>query len=86
MPTLRPLVSALVPRLLLEQSYKRTGDKIYGSHVILSSKAQSHRACAQFDENCDIQSPEEGQVKVTTVIIQDVDDKSDFSTKGLRMS
>ena len=89
-PTLKPLIAAIYPRLLTEQILKRSKDtgnnsNIRGPDIILAMRNSSYRAYAQFDNKCLTQNPEAGKVEVTTTIVQDIGNDSDTSTKGLRL-
>ncbi len=99
-PTLKPLISGLIPRLFSEHNSlsKRSAPRAAGGYagggysggdIALSSKAQGHRAYAQFDHEAQDNVPENGKVKVTVIteVLQEehMDDSSDASTRRLRI-
>lgn len=80
-PTLKPLLVKLSPNLIAEKVHlpkRRRGNgytaRILAPEIALSSRLQSHRAYAQFDvEGQMTQVVEPGRVKVTTLVVQDVE-------------
>ncbi len=91
-PTLKPLITKILPHLLFEINpvVKETPgfvEHMKGIHG--NGKMPSHRAYAQFDIEGQVQEFEPGKVRVTTNIVQESDEgsihdgSSDSSTKGL---
>ena len=79
-PTLKPLIVRILPRLLTANASSRMRHTPYGmnqldSAVVLAQQSQSHQTYALFDKNSDVEIPNIGTVRVTTDIKQDVHDK-----------
>ena len=78
-PTLKPLIVAISPRLLLNTRSNTARSNAYGMNPLSSDVAltnsQTNQTSAQFDKDCEIQLPRPGEVKVTSVVKQDVSRK-----------
>jgi hypothetical protein len=96
-PTLKPLLVKLSPNLIAEKVHlptRRRGNgytaRMLGPEIALSSRLQSHRAYAQFDVEGQLtQVVKPGKVKVTTLVVQDVEtdiEDSEGSAKELGLA
>ena len=80
-PTLKPLINAVVPRLLSKgpsKTSQRARRTTYGINLPSldansAKKSQSTMSFAKFDKYSEIQIPEAGKVRVTTAVRQEVD-------------
>ncbi len=78
-PTLKPLINAVVPRLLSKGHSKtsRARRTTYGINLpsldANAAKKSQSTSFAKFDKYSEIQIPEPGKVRVTTAVRQEVD-------------
>lgn len=79
-PTLKPLINAVVPRLLSKgpsKTSQRARSTSYGINLpcldVNSAKKSQSTSFAKFDKYSEIQIPEAGKVRVTTAVRQEVD-------------